>query len=113
MRQRSAAAMPYVKDDYDIALHGEQDAVAVLPASIEQLPYLIRKVFVLRRERAARGNSESEAIASCIRRNQRKPVSPAPCARSQAKMSRASCFACAEGSTRKAMLYAQIFNELL
>ena len=55
MRKRIAAAMPYVKDDYDIALHGEQDAVTVLPASIEQLPYLIRKFFVLRRERAARG----------------------------------------------------------
>jgi hypothetical protein len=91
----------------------EKDSIAVPPAAIKQLTHSNGTERFSGANGQRSGIFRNESIATSSPLNLRKPVSPAYSARSQLKISRASSLALADVLTRKAILYAQFFEELL
>ena len=47
-------AVPDVEDMHGVALDGEEDAVYVVARAVEELPYFLREMLVLRGQRTTR-----------------------------------------------------------
>ena len=48
-------AVPDVEDMHGVALDGEEDAVYVVARAVEELPYFLREMLVLRSQRTTHG----------------------------------------------------------
>ena len=48
-------AVPDVEHVHGVALNREEDTIHIVAGAIEELPYFLRKMFVLRSQRTTRG----------------------------------------------------------